>query len=57
MPVYDYTCTVCSANIEFRRNFEDVTEPLCCNQTMQRQWHSPGILFQGTGFYSTDNRK
>ena len=57
MPVYDYKCTVCSINIEFKRNFEDVTEPLCCNQTMQRQWHSPGILFQGTGFYSTDNRK
>ena len=57
MPVYDYKCTVCSINIEFKRNFEDAVEPLCCNQTMQRQWHSPGILFQGSGFYSTDNRK
>jgi putative FmdB family regulatory protein len=57
MPVYDYKCTQCSGSIEFKREFDDSTEPVCCNITMQRQWSSPGAIFNGPGFYSTDNRK
>ena len=57
MPVYDYKCTQCSGTVEFKREFDDSIEPVCCNQTMSRQWSSPGVVFNGTGFYSTDNRK
>ena len=57
MPVYDYRCNVCSSSIEFKREFGEDREPSCCKQTMQRQWTSPGVLFNGSGFYSTDNRK
>ena len=57
MPIYDYKCTQCSSNIEYKRDFGDSTEPVCCNETMQRQWQSPGVVFNGSGFYSTDNRK
>jgi putative FmdB family regulatory protein len=57
MPVYDYKCTQCSGTVEFKREFGDSTEPVCCNETMSRQWSSPGVVFHGTGFYSTDNRK
>lgn len=57
MPIYDYKCTQCSSTIEYKRDFGDSTEPVCCNESMQRQWQSPGVLFNGTGFYSTDNRK
>ena len=57
MPVYDYKCNVCSSNIEFKREFGEDREPLCCGAIMQRQWTSPGVLFNGSGFYSTDNRK
>jgi putative FmdB family regulatory protein len=57
MPVYDYKCAQCSRNIEFKREFNDSIEPVCCNITMVRQWSSPGIVFNASGFYSTDNRK
>jgi putative FmdB family regulatory protein len=57
MPVYDYKCSVCSSVIEFKREFGEDREPSCCQQNMQRQWSSPGVLFNGPGFYSTDNRK
>ena len=57
MPVYDYKCTMCSSTIEFKREFGEDREPTCCEQIMQRQWTSPGVLFNGSGFYSTDNRK
>jgi putative FmdB family regulatory protein len=57
MPKYDYKCGVCSISIEFERGFGEDREPTCCNQTMTRQWSSFGIQFNGSGFYSTDNRK
>lgn len=56
MPIYDYKCVQCSSSVEYKRDFGDSTEPICCNETMQRQWHSPGVIFNGNGFYSTDNR-
>lgn len=57
MPTYDYQCKVCSSTIEFQREFGEDREPNCCQQTMTRIWTSPGVLFNGPGFYSTDNRK
>jgi len=57
MPIYDYQCTQCSSTVEYKRDFGDSTEPVCCNVAMQRQWQSPGVVFNGSGFYSTDNRK
>ena len=57
MPIYDYKCGVCSISIEFERGFGEDREPLCCNQSMIRQWTAPAVQFNGTGFYSTDNRK
>lgn len=57
MPKYDYKCDVCSSLIEFERGIGEDREPSCCNQTMIRQWNSFGIQFNGSGFYSTDNRK
>ncbi len=57
MPVYEYKCSKCQIVIEYKRDFDDNTDPLCCNEVMQRQWSSPGVLFNASGFYSTDNRK
>lgn len=58
MPTYDYQCTECSKIVEFVRKFDEDIEPVCCNQTMIRQWgNSFGVIFNGSGFYSTDNRK
>ena len=57
MPVYDYKCSICSMSTEFQRGFGEDREPSCCGQLMQRVWSSPGIIFNGSGFYSTDSRK
>ena len=57
MPRYDYKCSVCSGQIEFEKSIGDEHLPTCCNESMQRVWSSPGVIFNGRGFYSTDNRK
>ena len=57
MPKYDYQCSKCSVTIEFIRGFGEDREPICCGTNMQRLWSSPGVVFNGSGFYSTDNRK
>jgi putative FmdB family regulatory protein len=57
MPKYDYKCNKCSSQIEFERGFGEDREPSCCNELMTRVWSSVGVLFNGPGFYSTDNRK
>jgi putative FmdB family regulatory protein len=57
MPKYDYKCNKCSTQIEFERGFGEDREPSCCEQTMTRLWGSIGVIFNGSGFYSTDNKK
>ena len=57
MPRYDYKCSVCSSQIEFEKKFDEDRFPVCCNQSMQRLWSAPTAIFNGSGFYSTDNRK
>lgn len=57
MPTYDYKCNTCSISVEFKREFNEDIQPLCCNQTMTRQWSAPSAIFNGSGFYSTDNKK
>ena len=33
-------------------------EPTCCSNIMTRVWTTaPNVMFNGSGFYSTDNRK
>lgn len=57
MPRYDYKCAVCSSQIEFEKSIGDEHSPICCSESMQKVWSSPGIIFNASGFYSTDNRK
>jgi len=57
MPRYDYKCSVCSSQIEFEKSFDEEIFPVCCNQSMQRLWSATTAIFNGSGFYSTDNRK
>jgi len=57
VPKYDYRCNVCSSVVEFERSMGDDTEPICCFQFMNRQWgFAPTVIFNGSGFYSTDKR-
>ncbi len=48
---------MCFSSVEFKREFGEDREPSCCNQIMERQWSAPAAIFNGNGFYSTDNRK
>jgi predicted nucleic acid-binding Zn ribbon protein len=57
VPKYDFRCLICFAEIEFEKSINDDKTPICCNKTMQKIWTAPGAIFNGSGFYSTDNRK
>jgi putative FmdB family regulatory protein len=58
MPLYEYVCSSCGARLERRQRFDD--EPLrdCpnCGSTLNRLIHPVGIVFKGSGWYSTDHR-
>jgi len=57
MPRYDYKCSICSSQIELEKSIGDDRDPVCCNESMQKLWSAPAAIFNGSGFYSTDNRK
>ena len=59
MPVYTYACKQCSAEIERRQSFSDAPLTVCesCGGELRRVLHPVGVIFKGSGFYNTDNRK
>jgi putative FmdB family regulatory protein len=57
MPRYDYKCSICSSQVEFEKSIGDDKYPICCSESMQRVWSAPAAIFNGPGFYSSDNRK
>jgi putative FmdB family regulatory protein len=59
MPVYTYRCESCGVRFERFQKFEDQTLTWCpeCNKKTLRKVYSPvGIVFKGSGFYSTDHK-
>lgn len=58
MPMYDYRCTACGARFEAWQKFTDDPISVCptCSGPAQRVIHAAGIMFKGSGFYSTDSR-
>jgi putative FmdB family regulatory protein len=59
MPTYEYACTTCGQHVEvFQRVSDDpLTECGACGGPLKKVFHPAGILFKGSGFYATDNRK
>ncbi len=59
MPIYEYECGSCHALFELRQGFDE--EPVChcptCKGKARRVIHSVPVVFKGSGFYVTDNRK
>lgn len=58
--IYQYQCPGDGAMIEIERKMSDPEETYLCNTcgaTLVRVWNSPAITFNGSGFYSTDNKK
>jgi putative FmdB family regulatory protein len=59
VPIYSYTCTTCNQEVEKRQSFTDPPLTTCerCGGTLRKIIHPVGIVFKGSGWYSTDSRK
>ncbi len=59
MPVYTYRCESCGIQFERQQSFSDAPLQVCpeCRKKSLKKVISPvGIVFKGSGFYSTDHR-
>lgn len=59
MPTYQYHCDKCG-DVEFYQSMNDKTFtecPTCKSNNIKKVFKSNPIIFNGKGFYSTDNRK
>src|SRR5512133_1250120 len=59
MPIYTYRCDSCGVQFERNQKFSDAPLTRCpeCGKKSLRKVYTPvGIVFKGSGFYSTDHR-
>ena|SRR5712692_5881091 len=60
MPIYQYKCHHCGANIEKMQSFsaDPLLEcPTCHQPALKRVLQPTGIIFKGSGWYITDSKK
>lgn len=60
MPVYTYRCESCGVQFDQHQSFEEeslVVCPECQERSLRKLIQPVGIVFKGSGFYVTDNRK
>lgn len=60
MPTYDYICQACSHEFEAFHSMTDSPLSECpqCKGAVKRKFGSGGgIIFKGSGYYVTDNKK
>ncbi len=60
MAIYEYDCMRCAQRHSKERSIkEDDPGYFCdiCNSSLVRVYSNVGAVFNGSGFYSTDNRK
>ncbi|MCS6907143.1 MAG: FmdB family zinc ribbon protein [Anaerolineales bacterium] len=59
MPIYTYHCDNCGIRFDQQQRFNEPPLVRCpeCNKNALRKVYTPvGIVFKGSGFYSTDHR-
>lgn len=58
MPTYEYRCRACDNDLEVFQKFSDDPLTTCpkCQGRLRRVFSPAGIVFKGSGFYSTDSR-
>jgi putative FmdB family regulatory protein len=59
MPIYEYECLECGKHFERLQRFGD-SRPVSCpsgHEQVHRLFSQPAIIFKGSGFYVTDNRR
>lgn len=59
MPIYQYHCTSCGRDLEIFQHMTDPTLTVCpeCAGHLRKVFSPVGIVFKGSGFYATDNKK
>ena len=59
MPIYEYACTACGERTEAKQSFTDPPLETCeiCGGKLRKLYSPVGIVFKGSGFYSTDAKK
>lgn len=60
MPTYDYECTECGYTFEYFQSMSDEPLKVCpkCKGKVRRLIGGGlGVIFKGSGFYVTDNKK
>jgi len=59
MPIYEYECGLCHFHFERKQGFDAEPVAVCpeCQGKARRVIHSIPVIFKGSGFYTTDNRK
>lgn len=59
MPTYQYRCTECRNDLEAFQKFTDDPLTICpnCGGALRKVFGRVGVVFKGSGFYSTDSRK
>ena len=57
MPTYEYRCTECDHDFEVFQKFSDAPLTTCpvCQGVLRKVFSPVGIVFKGSGFYSTDS--
>src|SRR5680860_454616 len=58
MPIYEYACTACGERTEAKQGFDDLPLQECpvCGGKLRKLYSPVGIVFKGSGFYSTDKK-
>jgi putative FmdB family regulatory protein len=58
MPTYEYACKTCGNRFEAWQKMTDepLTECPKCHSEIHRVLFPAGVVFKGSGFYSTDSR-
>jgi len=59
VPIYEYECNLCHHHFDRRQRFDAEPVAKCpeCKGKARRVLHSIPVIFKGSGFYITDNRK
>jgi putative FmdB family regulatory protein len=59
MPTYEYACDTCGHHFDIRQSFNDEPIRVCpeCGAAVRRVLYPSGVIFKGSGWYVTENRK
>lgn len=58
MPTYEYKCGECDNTFEEMHGVDERVQSCPeCGGKVRRLFHPVGIIFKGSGFYSTDSRR